>query len=197
MTRRDMKQLSRDESGSTALEFGLVAPILFLMIMGSMDLGYRAFISSTLQGAVQKAGRDSALENGSLQQTAIDTKVKNLVKPIVDNGTFVFDRKYYASLTKAGQAENFTDTNANGSRDAGECFEDENGNGVWDSDGGRTGQGGARDIVVYSATVSYPRLFPMFSMLGWSQTQTIKATTVLRNQPFGTQATVTPAVICT
>ncbi len=192
-----LSHLGKDERGSTLLEFAFVAPILFTFIMAGMDLGYRAFISSTLQGAVQKAGRDSALENGALQAAVIDLKVKNLVKPIVDNGTFTFNRKYYQSFTKAGQAESFTDTNANGVRNTGECFEDENGNGFWDADSSRSGQGGARDIVVYSATVSYPRLFPMFGMLGWSATQQVKATTVLRNQPFGTQATTVAAVICT
>jgi hypothetical protein len=196
MIKSRMADIARDERGSTLLEFAFVAPVLFTMLMASMDLAYRAFISATLQGAVQKAGRDSALESGSTSATAIDTKVTNLVRPIVQNGTFTYTRQYYQSLTKAGLAENFTDTNGDGVRNPGECFEDENGSGTWDADGGRAGQGGARDVVVYKANVSYPRLFPMFGMLGWSSVQQVSATTVLRNQPYGTQAVTTPTVIC-
>jgi Flp pilus assembly pilin Flp len=192
-----LRRLRDDDQGSALIEFAFVAPVLLTFIMAGMDVGYRSFITSTLQGAVQKAGRDSALESGAQQTTIIDNKVKNMVKPIVDNGTFTFERKFYSSLTKAGQAENFTDTNNNGVRNPGECFDDENGNGVWDTDGGRGGQGGAKDIVVYTAKVSYPRLFPIYGMLGWSSVQEVKATTVLRNQPYGTQATPTVIAICT
>ena len=124
-------------------------------------------------------------------------------------------RSNCATLTQGGPATNvqvnliitvnsvprtvgvYTDTNGNGKYDKGECFEDVNGNGVWDSDMGEGGQGGADDAVLYTMTVSYNRLFPMAKMLGWSATQTITASTVLRNQPYGTQSTSTPQTICT
>ena len=191
------KRWRRDDRGSAIVEFALVAPVLFTVIMAGMDLGYRGFINSTLQGAVQKAARDATLETGASQLTAIDTKVRNIVKPVVDNGTFTFNRRYHAGFTTAAQAESFTDTNANGIRNAGECFQDENGNLNWDADAGRSGLGGSRDVVVYTASVSYPRLFPMFGLLGWPSTQVVTATTVLRNQPFGAQATNIVQVICT
>jgi len=69
----------------------------------------------------------------------------------------------------------------------GDWFIDINGNGVWDSDRGTDTMGGARDAVLYTVTVSYPRAFPLMHLLGFSQTVTSQSQTVLRNQPYGTQ----------
>ena len=56
-------------------------------------------------------------------------------------------------------------------------------------DGEEPGQGGADDAVLYTVSVKYKRLFPMAKMFGWSSDLTVKASTVLRNQPYGEQAT--------
>jgi hypothetical protein len=60
---------------------------------------------------------------------------------------------------------------------------------------GRTGLGGADDIVYYKVVVTYQRLFPLSKLLGFSPTQTSSANTVLRNQPYAAQAI--PAITCT
>jgi hypothetical protein len=85
--------------------------------------------------------------------------------------------------------EDFVDTNSDGICDAGETFEDANSNGVWDANQGRTGNGGARDAVLYTVTVSYPRILPIGRLLGQSNTTTMISSTVLRNQPYGLQNT--------
>jgi len=77
----------------------------------------------------------------------------------------------------------------------GDCFEDSNGNGSYDSSAGSTGLGGADDIVFYQVTVSMPRLFPMAKLLGWSATQTATANATIRNQPWSNQATL--PIVCT
>ena len=197
MIRLISNELKRDSRGSAAVEFALVLPVLFTVIIASMDIAYKGFIHATLQGAVQKVARDGTLQTGAGQISALDAKVQNIVTPIVNNGTFTFTRRYYEAFTKAAQAESFTDSNGNGIRNTGECFQDENGNGTWDADAGRSGLGGSKDVVVYTASVSYPRLFPMKGLLGWSPTQVVSATTVLRNQPFGNQVTYTVQAICT
>ena len=48
-------------------------------------------------------------------------------------------------------------------------------------------QGGADDAVLYTMTVTYKQMFPMSTMLGWSPNKSITASTVLRNQPYGSQ----------
>jgi len=89
----------------------------------------------------------------------------------------------------------FTDTNGNGECDAGEPYEDVNRNNVWDRDGANAGQGGAKDATLYTVTMSYPRFFPVYKLVGGSDTTRISASTVLRNQPYGEQGTYgTPQV---
>jgi Flp pilus assembly pilin Flp len=199
MRRPSFKRILRDESGLSTIEFAILAPTLLVMLMGTFDLSHTAYVHTVLEGELNKAGRDATLAGGNTGSatTSLDNRVKTRVNNVIGSGTWTFSHKRYPSFTRAGQAENFTDTNNNGVRNAGECFQDENGNLSWDSDGGTNGQGSGDDIVVYKAKVVYPRLFPLYGMLGWSQNQTIEGTTVLRNQPYGQGSTFTVTVVCT
>ncbi|MBN8814927.1 MAG: pilus assembly protein [Sphingomonas sp.] len=193
---RALRSLRRDTRGATIVEFAIVAPVMILMMMGIGDLGYQVYAQSILNGAMQKAGRDSAIQGGANATATIDGKVSAMVKNIAQNATISFTRKNYSSFSVI-KPEPFTDTNGNGVRDTGECYTDVNGNKQWDADPGMTGQGGANDVTVYTATVTYPHLFPVTGLFGWPSTQTITASTLLKNQPYASQTVVTPATICT
>ncbi|MDP3782281.1 MAG: pilus assembly protein, partial [Sphingopyxis sp.] len=69
-------------------------------------------------------------------------------------------------------------------------------NASWDADRGQTGNGGAEDVVLYTATLEIDRVLPVWKMMGQSQQSSMTATTVLRNQPYNA-ATSTKQVICT
>jgi hypothetical protein len=189
--------VASDERGGTILEFGLMMPILCTLMFGALDFGHSLYVQAILQGAVQKAARDSTLETSTTQasQDAIDARVRNQVLFLNKYANVTFVRRFYRSYTKAASktAEPFVDTNLNGTCDGpaglipGEAYTDSNNNGVWDKDGGDAGQGGARDIVVYTVTVSYPRIFPADKLIGGSGTTTLAASTILSNQPYGDQ----------
>jgi Flp pilus assembly protein TadG len=195
MMRRLLPRLRRDKRAATIIEFAIVAPVMMLLLMGLCDLVYQVYAQSILNGAMQKAGRDSAIQGGADNVSTIDGKVTAIIKNIAANATVSFTRKNYDTFSVI-KPEPFTDTNGNGVRDPGECFTDVNGNGTWDADPGVTGQGGANDVTVYTATVTYPHLFPV-GMFGWPSTQTITATTLLKNQPYATQTTTTATTVCT
>ncbi|QPQ54890.1 pilus assembly protein [Allosphingosinicella flava] len=181
-----LHSLRRDTKGVTAIEFALLAPIMILLLMGLFDLGQRLYAQTLLTGAMQKAARDSTLATGPARTAAIDALVKSAVMPIVGrDADFAPERLNYESFSEIGQPERFSDgAPANGRYDVGECYEDVNGNGRWDSDVGRSGQGGAEDAVLYKMTVTYKRFFPMASLLGWPELQSIVGTTIVRNQPY-------------
>lgn len=191
-----MRSLRRDSRGVTAVEFALVSPVMFLGIMGLSDLAYRGYAQAILEGAVQKAGRDAAIQGGANRTVALDDAVLAEVKRISNSATYTSSRRSYDNFATVGP-ERFTDSNNNGRRDARECFDDINGNGIWDSDPGTTGQGGANDITLYRIEVTYNRIFPLGRMLGWGSTQTIAAQTLLKNQPYATQSVNTVTTICT
>ena len=193
----------RDQRGAALMEFGLIAPVFALLIMGMLDIGHGMYVKSVLSGAVQKAGRDSTLQTGVVNAAAIDAAVWDITRRAVPNGTFSVTRTSFQDFANAGKAEPFVDGNGNGVRNAGECFQDINGDGVWSASAGTNGQGGASDAVIYTATVTYPHFFPMPSLLNMfpgagnaamSTQSSMSASTVLRNQPFATDQQ--PNIIC-
>lgn len=194
-----MRRLIRDEGGATIVEFGLTAPVFMLMLIGVFDVGHDLYMRSTLQGIMQKAARDSTLESAldANATSAIDTKVRTQVLALVNGATVSFTRRFYRTFADAAaaQPENWTDTDGDGRCDNGEPYEDENANLVWDADGGNAGLGGAKDKVVYTATVSYPALLPVWRFVGGTNTKTVTATTVLANQPYGDQGSYAAPVV--
>lgn len=195
---RFLNRLSGEEKAVSAVEFALIAPVFCTLLLGTLDAGHTLYMQSVLQGVMQRAGRASSLESSTAtaQQAAIDQMVKDNVASLINNPTVTMTRRYFRDYTRAAQAiaEPYTDTNSNGTCDAGEPYQDNNNNNVWDADGGDAGQGGARDTVVYIADVSYPRLFPIATMIGLPANTHLKASTVLVNQPYGDQSSVATPV---
>jgi len=196
MRARSILALRSDRRGAVLVEFALLTPVMLLMLMGLGDMLYQVYTQSILNGELQKAARDSGIEGGAASTSTIDAKVQTMVMKIAPGATFTSTRKSYDSFSEVAP-EPFTDTNGNGVRDPGECFTDENGNGTWDQDPGAAGQGGASAVTVYTMTATYPRLFPVAGLFGWPTTQTVSATTLLKNQPYATQTTTANVTVCT
>jgi Flp pilus assembly protein TadG len=181
------RSLMLDQAGAAIVEFALIAPVLLMTLFGMFDLGHGMYTKSLLQGAIEKASRDSTIEGANTG--ALDAKVSEIVRRIAPGATVTFNRSSYSSFTGVGNAEDYADINMDGICDNGESFEDANSNGVWDANQGRSGNGGARDAVLYNVSVTYPRILPIGRLLGQSNTITMMSATVLRNQPFGLQDT--------
>ncbi|GLS99150.1 hypothetical protein GCM10007897_05290 [Sphingobium jiangsuense] len=183
-------RLRADERGAALIEFAAVAPVLLLLLMGVFDIGHRLYIQSVLDGEMQRAGRSSTLESAAIatKQAVIDQRVRSQVLNVGTGGTVHFTRRAFRSYDQVQAAEEpYIDANDNGVCDNGETYDDWNGNHVQDEDGARNSQGNARDVVVYTAHVSVPRLFPMAPLLGWPATMEVQSRTTLRNQPFADQ----------
>mgnify|MGYP006001241723 CR=1 FL=1 len=150
------RNLGRDTSGATIVEFAVVAPIFIGIIMFIFDMGFMAYARSILSGEVNAVGRASARETAyGLAQTRV---------------------------------EPFVDGNDNDRCDAGESYLDLNGNSRFDLDGARTGGGGARDVVIYTATLQYTRICPVAEFFGMDRDVELQARTILKNQPFDQQS---------
>lgn len=188
--------LLRDKRGVSAVEFGMTAPILFIVVFGTLQQAQSYYCYTVLNGAVNAAARKSSLQSGQTSATTLDTLVTQMIKYVMPQASVTFTRKNYSDFTSVGQPEDFTDTNKNGKYDSTECFVDMNGNGVWDADMGKSGLGGANDVVVYTVTVSYTQFFGFAKMFGLPATQTMHSTTILKNQPFATQSTRTGTSVC-
>lgn len=191
---RRVRGLVRDSRGAAAVEFGLVTVPLIIMLLALVDLGFRSYISSQLQGTMDQAARKVTI--GGVSTTTVTNFVSDRIRRILPGATVVVVPKSYDDFSDVEKPEPITtDTAPIGTYNPGDCFTDLNGNGVWNSDGGQSGNGGGDDIVYYTATVSYPALMPLRKLLGWSATETVTATMMMRNQPYAAQPQ--PATICT
>ena len=193
-----LKRLWRDSSGVTLVEFAFVAPTLCMLLIGLFDLGFQTYAQTSLTGAMQEAARKSALEPTAITTAELDADITAAVKSVVPGAEVSFERKNYETFSDINKPEDFTDNNSNGICDNGEPFEDLNGNANWDQDRGRNGLGGARDAVLYTATASFDRVFPLHGFIDLPKEITIEAATVLRNQPYDSQTERVPEVgFCT
>lgn len=188
--RLPFRKLARDAKGVTTVEFALISPVLFTFIFGIMDVSYNIYAKSRLEGEMQRAARKSSLESGMdvSNQAVLDEEVRARFLTIVAPATVTFSRVWYMNYNIAEKRkEDFTDNNGDGTCNAGEPFEDANRNGSWDTDASAAGSGGAKDAVLYTATATYPRAFPLAQLIGLSPNVTITSSTILRNQPFSQQ----------
>lgn len=187
-------RLRKDASGAAVVEFALVAPVLIMALMGMFDLSYNIYTSAMLEGSIQKAARDSSVEDAD---AVVDGRVISAVRAIAPDASLTFHRSAYDSYANVAKPEDFTDLDNDGTCNNGEPFEDANGNNAWDRDRGTSGFGGARDAVLYEVTVTYDRPFPITRLVpGMSHQVSTVARTVLRNQPFGMQQTTTRVGNC-
>lgn len=192
-----IKRLRREEEGATLVEFGFVAPVLILMIMGIFDMAHSQYTSALVNGAMQKAGRDLTLESAGSRETTIDQAVIDQVQNVVPStATVTLEKLSHFDFSDIGEAEEIVGDDGNGVCDTGENYIDANGNGSWDSNRGQDGIGGARDAVLYTAVVRYPRLFPMAGLAGLPEEVELRSSTVLRNQPFDEQDRSTTVEAC-
>jgi len=183
-----MKRFWANQDGATLTEFGFVGPILVLMIMGIFDMAHTQYTNAMMNGAMQNAGRNLTLESAGSKEDAIDAEVISQVSSVVPKGAEItLEKLSHFEFSDIGEAEEFADDDGDGVCNNNETFVDANSNGQWDANRGKEGIGGARDAVLYTAVVEYERLFPMYGLAGMPQKVQLRATTVLRNQPYDEQ----------
>ena len=189
-----LRALGRDSSGATIVEFALVVPVLSLLLLGTLDLGYRSYVSSIVQGALHEAARMATV--GGVSTSTIQTHVQNRLRDFSRNATITTTTRSYSEFSGVNVPETITqDTAPIGTYNTGDCFQDVNGNGTYDLDRGRGGLGGAEDVVYFEVTMTYPHIVPLGTFLGWNSNVTVRQNTVLRNQPYAGRSNTT-SVIC-
>jgi len=191
--RRRLFQLStlrRDARGATLTEFGLLLVPLCVVLLGLFDLGYDSYAHSILSGTLYRAARRATTGNYTTAQ--IDSYITTQLTSFNRFATVTIAKRSYYQFSGVQKPEKIVgDTVPLGVYNVGDCFEDDNGNNQYDdgTQSGSAGLGGSDDIVYYSVTMTFPRMFPLYRFLRWGSTASISGNTVLRNQPYASQAT--------
>jgi Flp pilus assembly protein TadG len=185
----------RDDRAATIVEFALILPVLCMMLLGTLDLGYRSYVNSVVQGALHDAARMATV--GGVTTALIQTYVQNKLQAFSRNATITITTRSYSDYSGVSTPEHITqDTAPIGTYNHGDCFEDANGNGVYDADQGRSGTGGSEDVVYFEVSMTYPQIVPVGRLFGWGSTVTTTQNTVLRNQPYAARNN-SVAIVCT
>ncbi|HUH77846.1 MAG TPA: TadE/TadG family type IV pilus assembly protein, partial [Devosia sp.] len=194
-------RLGRDTQGATIVEFAIILLPLCVVLMGGLDLGYQSYVRSVLQGSLNDVTRAGSMEapeltcNVGTVEAQIKCSIETKVNSIARNATYDIQMKNFFEFSGVGRSEKLvTDHANNGVYDPGDCWEDINENGRFDTDAGRDGIGGADDIVFYEVTVTMPRLFPVGGLMGISNEYNIIARSAIRNQPWSSQKV--PPTVC-
>ncbi|MEL7517671.1 MAG: TadE/TadG family type IV pilus assembly protein [Pseudomonadota bacterium] len=196
---RFLNRLGREQTATTLTEFGFVGPVLIVMLVGLFDVAHTQYTGAMVNGAMQKAGRDISLESAGSTEAQIDARVISQVTTVTpNNATVTLEKLSHFDFSDIGEEEPYTDENGDKVCNDNEPYEDTNDNGQWDANRGKAGFGGARDAVLYTATVTYPRLFPIDKFVpGMAANVRVRASTVLRNQPYDEQSTQVSVGNCT
>jgi Flp pilus assembly pilin Flp len=196
------RRLSRESRGMAIVEFGFVVVPLMVVLLGAFDLGYQQYVKSQLQGVLDRVARSASVEDpvfteaGATVEEQVENAIRERVNRIARNATYTIEQTNYYEFSGVGRPEKLvTDVDGDGEFDDDEdCWQDLNRNGSYDEVAGRTGQGGADDVVFYEVTVTMPRIVPVMSLIGVPDDYNIVARAAIRNQPFADQ--VSPPVEC-
>ncbi len=182
-----IRRVLTDTRGVTAVEFALVSPLVLLLMIATVDLGYTLTVQQLLEASAREASRygiTGEVPQGQTRQEVIRDIVERHTAGLVDMERLDIDTLAYTAFENVGKPEPFDDANGNGQRDSGESYSDVNGNGQWDPDMGRSDAGGSGDVVVYTLTYPQPVLIPYMAPFYGTDTFTHRTRAVVRNEPF-------------
>ena len=181
-------RLVKNERGVTAIEFAILAPVLFAFMFAIIELSLMFFVEHTIENAtfnVSRMGKTGFVEAGQTREDTIRRYLEQRTFGLLDVDQIAIESKSYTNYTNVGQAEPYTDANGNGQHDAGENYTDVNGNGVYDLDQGAAGQGEASEIVLYTITYPWQMITPILGdFIGDNGAYIIQSTAVVKNEPY-------------
>lgn len=75
-----LRRCLRDRRGNSLLQFGFIAPIFFMAMMGTIDFGRAMWMSSTLQHIASEGSRFAAVRGAGNPTPATVSDVTNFVR---------------------------------------------------------------------------------------------------------------------
>ena len=160
-----LKKFRKNNTAASALEFALIAPVLFILIFAILEITSVMLATAVMENAVRTASRMGITGYTPVGVTR-DTYIQQLVKDnmlYLNPNSVVFSTLVYDSFANIGKPEPYTDSNGNTIYNIGEPYTDINGNGQWDPDMGASGAGGAGAIVVYEVQYPWQIITPLLS----------------------------------
>ncbi|MBN66657.1 MAG: hypothetical protein CMM94_03715 [Rickettsiales bacterium] len=181
------KQIIKNEEGATAIEFAIVAPVLFLLIFGIIEFGLITFSTVAIEAAASDVTRHA--RTGALSTAEIRQAVKQHSLGLINADRIVVTtQQVYNSPLTAGEPCIPSDAK---DPQTGVClagYEDVNGNGIYDAP---LDAGAAGEVREYTIVYPYQIITPMMgTIIGQSSrgydgnTFVIASRAMVKNEPF-------------
>jgi hypothetical protein len=181
----------RCNDGASLIEFAVVAPVIFLLMIGILELGLIFFTSSVLEGATNIGSRigRTGYSAGGDRLTYIRDEITRLSGGFLDPARLQIEPLSYHGFENVGQPEPCNIGVCTPETPIGDPsnpnFEDVNGNGIWDADQGKAGVGGAGEIVLYKVYYPWQVFTPLIgNLIAENGEVRIEAVATVRNERF-------------
>jgi Flp pilus assembly protein TadG len=154
--------------GQTAVEFAIVAPLFFLLLLAVLDYGWLFFAQMNVQQAIDDGGRFASTGNhttvttGGVQTTL--SRLQSIINTIQNE----------ISIPGVNVQQNLVVCSTNGGCSNG---------------GGSAPAGGPEDTVTLTLTTSLPLFTPALASLFSGGAYTFTASTTFKNEPFNPSQT--------
>ena len=86
-----MRKHLRDERGASAVEFGLVLPILLILVLGIIEFGHAFQVQGTLSAAAREGARAMALRNDQAEARDAVQEAAEVLDPGVTDAQIEID----------------------------------------------------------------------------------------------------------
>lgn len=166
MRLRDFIPFLRATQGSVAIEFATTGTAVLLLMLTLMEGAGMLMVQGMIDTAVNRAARFGMTGAGgdfAARQARIAAIVEQTTFGFLDPDKLAVHTLAYDDFNSISGFESFFDANGNGALDAGEDWDDRNGDGVHQADTNRLDPGGAGEVVVYQVTYKWQGFTPLIS----------------------------------
>ena len=188
-SRKHIRHLAADENGATIIEFAIVAPVFFLLLMGIIEFGLIGFHSVALDAAVAQTSRQASLGNvpsGFPDRVSyIRSELRNRTQGLINANQIIIS----ANLVTAGGAPTppdicLTDPPSFGTTCTGVPFQEVNGVPGYQGPSAAVTLGNAGDVVEIRASYPWRVQLPLVrDFIGPNGVLLITSSTVVKNEP--------------
>jgi Flp pilus assembly pilin Flp len=181
---RRLRDLWRNQRGTTAIEFGFVAlPVIYLMV-GVVEFSVAMTVANSLEAATNlssRLGKTGYVADQMTQKATIEAEIKRRVGPLIDMDKLEIKTTAYKDFEDLDVQEPWNDANADGVPQTGE-YTDTNGNNFCD---GCSGLGSGENVAIYTITYPWKIMTPLIgAIVGEDGIITLTAYSVVKNEPF-------------
>lgn len=184
--------------GNATVEFALVLMPVLMVVCGGFEVAMLSYTRSQLEGATTRATRMAT--TGHYSDEDINGYIRERMATLnVAANDVIIKRSSYRSFTDINKPEPLVSDvePIGGTPSSGDCYQDVNGNGQWDSDMGSDSLGRSEDVVRITVTVRYKLFFSFLGPLFKAKAGRlpIVSNVVMKSEPWGDRSSAEIPVV--